>query len=140
MNMRLCACTTPMTRPIATSMRSERRTHLRMRRHYAPLDGSMRVTLSFAFLLALSVPAVAAPLVPLPPQPVDVPWPTREWPTGPLPATVDQAKLDAALAATEHDDGPLGETREIVIIHHGRLVAEKYKAGYSAQTRLISWS
>ena len=37
-----------------------------------------------AALLALASVADAE-LVPLPPQPADVPWPTVEWPTGPLP-------------------------------------------------------
>ena len=46
----------------------------------------------------------AAVLVPLPPQPDDVPWPTDEWPTGdPEPGT----RLDRLLDEVMGTDGPL---------------------------------
>jgi CubicO group peptidase (beta-lactamase class C family) len=78
-------------------------------------------------------------LVPLPPQPADTPWPTTAWPTGPLPAGVGD-KLEAALAVTTQKAPPLGETRAVVIIHHGKLVAEKYAPGYGPDMPLLSWS
>jgi CubicO group peptidase (beta-lactamase class C family) len=81
----------------------------------------------------------AAKLVPLPMQPEGVPWPTSEWPTG-APLGVDAGVLERALNATAQPGPPLGETRAIVVIQGGRLVAERYMDGYSAQTRLISWS
>ena len=34
----------------------------------------------------------------------------------------------------------LGDTREVAIIHGGRLVYEQYAPGYSVDTRLVSWS
>jgi CubicO group peptidase (beta-lactamase class C family) len=100
----------------------------------------MRAVLTTSVILFAALPALAAPLVSLPPQPNDVPWPTEAWPTGPLPATVSKATVDAALSVTNKTSPPLGETRAVAIVHHGRLVAEQYAPGYTAETRLISWS
>jgi len=90
---------------------------------------------SFVAMSARSQP------VPLPPQPADVAWPTAEWPTGPLPANVDQQALRAAMddAFVAHAKG-LGETREVVIIQGGRLVYEQYAPGYAPDMALVSWS
>jgi CubicO group peptidase (beta-lactamase class C family) len=96
----------------------------------------------FCMLLASLVAASAhADLVPLPPQPADVQWPTAEWPTGPLPANVDAQALRAAMddAFVAHAQG-LGETREVVIIQGGRLVFEQYAPGYAPDMPLVSWS
>ena len=38
------------------------------------------------------------------------------------------------------DDPAMAQTRAVVIMHGGRLVAERYAPGYNADTRLISWS
>ncbi len=75
----------------------------------------------------------------LPPQPGGVPWPTTVWPTGPLPDGA-AAGLDRALALVGALDPKLGETRAVVVIHHGRLVAERYAPGFGPDTPLISWS
>ena len=62
---------------------------------------------------------------PLPPQPADVPWPTEEWPRGEVPAGVDlNALLDRAF--DPDPDNPLARTFAVVVIHRGRLVAERY--------------
>ena len=53
-----------------------------------------RSALCVALAASAFVVAARAELVPLPPQPADVPWPTSEWPTGPLPENVDRAALD----------------------------------------------
>jgi CubicO group peptidase (beta-lactamase class C family) len=106
-------------------------------------DGRSVVTLVAALALVVligSAPVEAAsPLVPLPPQPADVPWPEASWPMAPLPAGVAE-RLEPLLAVTRAAQPKLGETRAVVIIHHGRLVAERYMPGFSADTRLISWS
>lgn len=104
----------------------------------------MRAMLSDAgravILLALAAASAhAAPLVPLPPQPAGVPWPTTAWPTGPLPAGIDD-KLETSLAAVGRALPDLGETRAVVIIHHGRLVAERYATGFGPDTPMLSWS
>ena len=98
-----------------------------------------------AFFIALAASSclftARAELVPLPPQPADVAWPTSEWPTGPMPEGVDRVALDAALAdAFDNKAAGLGETREVVIIVGGKLVHEQYAPGYSADMRLVSWS
>jgi len=83
--------------------------------------------------------AAPANLQALPPQPEGVPWPTLAWPTGPLPDGVAD-RLDRALALVGAQDPKLGETRAVVVIHHGRLVAERYAPGFGPDTRLLSWS
>jgi CubicO group peptidase (beta-lactamase class C family) len=91
--------------------------------------------------VACWVVSAHAELAPLPPQAADVPWPTSAWPTGPLPEGVDREALNAALAdAFEKKAEGLGETRELVIIQHGRLVHEQYADGYGPEMRLVSWS
>lgn len=81
-------------------------------------------------------------LPPLPAQPSGTPWPTDEWPIGDLPANADKAKLtrlvDHAFAATPPED--LGETQALVVIQHGRLVLERYGAGYGPDVTCHSWS
>ena len=89
----------------------------------------------------------AAALPPLPPQPDGVPWPTDEWPRGEAPTAVD---LDALLDRAFDTGGELSHTYAAVVIHRGRLVAERY-AGQLEQfdappepvgptTPLLSWS
>ena len=89
-------------------------------------------------LVALSLRA--APLVPLPAQPADVPWPGAEWPRGPLPAGVDIDKLEGALAVVGAPRAPLGESRAVIVVARGRVVVERYMAGFGSNTPLISWS
>ena len=87
-------------------------------------------------------------LVPLPPQPAGVPWPTEDWPTGTVPAGV---ALEPLLDAVMDPDGAHGRTRAVVVIHRGRLVAERYGdrtdawgevtgAAVDERTPLLSWS
>ena len=85
---------------------------------------------------------------PLPEHPAGVPWPTQEWPTASLPEGVDlDPLLDEVMAA----DGGLARTRAAVVVHRGRLVAERYGdrtdawgevtgEPVTAETPLISWS
>src|SRR6185503_3477839 len=79
-------------------------------------------------------------LVPLPRQAPDVPWPGDDWPKGPLPNGIAVDRLDRALAVVNARDARLGETRAVVIIQHGRLVMERYMAGFGPDTPLVSWS
>ena len=86
-------------------------------------------------------------MIPLPPQPDAVPWPTSQWPTGPVPDRVDLAPL---LDEICDDGGPLATTYAVVIVHRGRLVAERYQGALehpdrapepvTPTTRLLSWS
>ena len=87
------------------------------------------------------------PLVPLPPQPAGTPWPTQEWPEGDLPAGV---VLDDLLAEAFDPEGPVQTSYAVVIVHRGRLVAERYGGALprfdgpgrpvEPSTPLLSWS
>jgi CubicO group peptidase (beta-lactamase class C family) len=82
----------------------------------------------------------APPLLePLPPQPPDIPWPAASWPTGPIPDGASE-RLARALAIVATHDPELGETRAVVVIHHGHLVAERYMPPFGPETPLLSWS
>jgi len=86
-------------------------------------------------------------LVPLPGQPEGVPWPTTAWPTGEAPAGVD---LDPLLDRAFDESGPLATSYAVVVVHRGRLVAERYGGALehfdrppepvTAETPLLSWS
>jgi len=90
---------------------------------------------------------LAASLHPLPGQPVGLTWPGETWPEGPVPDGVDLAPaMDQAFDSA----GPLHQTYAVVVVHHGRLVFERYdgflpqwdKPGKPvlADTPLLSWS
>ena len=106
--------------------------------------GLARRLLGLAFALGLLVPPAgssrAAPLMPLPAQPPDVAWPTKQWPTGPLAAAVSRPVLEELLAVVGKRHERLGETRAVVIVQGGRLVLERYASGFGPDTAMISWS
>ena len=64
-------------------------------------------------------------LVPLPPQPDGVPWPTDEWPRAEPPAEVAPA-LTALLDDVTTDAERYGTTFAVAVVHRGRLLAERY--------------
>jgi len=84
----------------------------------------------------------AVDLVPLPPQPEDVPWPTREWPRAELDPRADRAALekllDHAFATPEPED--LDRTHAVVVVQHGAIVAERYAEDASPDDAFRSWS
>jgi CubicO group peptidase (beta-lactamase class C family) len=69
---------------------------------------------------------------------------TQDWPMGdrlpetPLPAEIDEAKLDAAVTAAF--DPPAALTAAFVAVYKGRLIAERYQPGLDYRTRLPGWS
>jgi CubicO group peptidase (beta-lactamase class C family) len=71
------------------------------------------------------------------------PWPTGDvMPTVPLPAyDMDELNrvLDEAFAEPNPVETPI-RTRAIVVVHRGRLIAERYAEGYDADTPLLGWS
>lgn len=91
---------------------------------------------------------VARPLVALARQPEGVPWPTGEWPTGEEPTG---GVLEPLLDAVMDPESGHGRTRAVVVVHRGRLVAERYGDrtdawgevtgdAVDATTPLLSWS
>ena len=54
-------------------------------------------------------------------------------------AVISEEKLAVAIAPF-FEDPAVGETRALVVMHGGRVVAERYAPGYGPDTRLISWS
>ena len=80
------------------------------------------------------------PLVPLPPQPKGVPFPTEAWPRGQAPeaaARVIKTQFDQAF---NNSDSPMGQTRAVIIVQGGRVVAERYSTGFDEKSKLVSWS
>ena len=72
------------------------------------------------------------------PDPAAVPWPMGDaTPTTPLPAEIDRAKLEQAIAAAFD---PAGLTAAFVVTYKGRIVGERYGPGVTRTTRLPSWS
>lgn len=80
--------------------------------------------------------AAADTLVPFPPQPAGVAFPTAEWPEARQPAVETAVER----AFTGKQPIALERLRAVVVIHRGQLVAERYSPGVTRDTRLQSWS
>lgn len=79
--------------------------------------------------------------------PVTSPAPGDAWPAGegaPVTAEgIDADALEAAIQTAFTEDDPEGrrrDTRAVVVIHDGELVAERYGDGFDATTPLLGWS
>src|SRR5258708_17161438 len=79
-------------------------------------------------------------LQPLPNQSPGTPWPTADWPAGPMPVGVDKDRFAGKIDEAFEDPGDLGETWALVIVQAGALVFERYGAGRSADDTCRSWS
>lgn len=81
-------------------------------------------------------------LIPLPPQPAGVSFPTEAWPTADLDPRVDAAALDALLdrAFAQPEPHDLERTHAVVIVQHGAIVAERYALDMTPDTPCASWS
>lgn len=67
------------------------------------------------------------------------PWPMGDRPTDDaLPPEIDKASLDSATSAAFAD--PEALTAAFVVVHKGRIVAERYLPGITKDTQLESWS
>ncbi len=66
------------------------------------------------------------------------PWPMGDrLPREPLPPEIDAAKLESAVEAAFPPDA---HTATFVVVHKGRLIAERYGEGADMDTQLESWS
>tara|TARA_R110001606_G_scaffold27509_1_gene87751 strand:- start:351 stop:1535 length:1185 start_codon:yes stop_codon:yes gene_type:complete len=108
--------------------------------HHVLKWAALRISLVGLAMIG-SFSASAQELVPLPLQPEGLAWPTQAWETGemaPDVAAIVQSMIDTAIAGEKA--GTMGETRAVVIIHHGKLVAEAYRDGFGPETKQVSWS
>lgn len=98
---------------------------------------SSLISLCLSFAAFGVSPALAADaLIPLPAQSPDISWPTQDWPVG---DTVDLSALLDPIFATDVGEG-LGETRGIIVVKNGQIVFERYRLGFTPETRHVSWS
>ncbi|MEO1405080.1 MAG: serine hydrolase [Pseudomonadota bacterium] len=68
-------------------------------------------------------------------------WPGDEWDMADLPTSAEADATRLMDWAMDRDLGDeMGETRGLVIIHEGRLVAEAYRDGFGPETKQVSWS
>lgn len=80
-------------------------------------------------------------LIRLPSQPHDTPWPVDDWPVGEPPSSA-AAELDQLLDATFAEPQPetTVQTNAMLVVHRGRIVAERYATGIAQSDTLPSWS
>jgi CubicO group peptidase (beta-lactamase class C family) len=99
------------------------------------------VRLSSALVVLVTATAGAA-LVPLPPQPADVPWPTAAWPERSPGVEVDRRALESGLelAFAALGRGGLPDTRAVLVVHRGAVVVERYAPGFGSDSRFQSYS
>jgi CubicO group peptidase (beta-lactamase class C family) len=76
-------------------------------------------------------------LPPLPAQPAGTPWPTKAWPTGDLPKSIDRARFDAHM---DLGFSAFVETHAVVIVQGGRLLYERYGLEHGPDKTCMSWS
>lgn len=111
---------------------------------FAARHALYRENLGCTLALDVSVETLRAQTVPPPPAPrAPSPWPRNDASASPMPAhTVDTDKLNAVLSAAfaETDDKLLKRTRAILILHRGRIVAERYAPGFNADSPHLGWS
>jgi CubicO group peptidase (beta-lactamase class C family) len=103
-----------------------------------PATTTTDTTSTVAPTVGIDLP-IADNLVPLPPQPAGVPFPTEEWPTGGLPDGVDSTAIDA-LADQAFGTAPDRGNRSLLIVVGGRLVYERYRPSDTAASVMPSYS
>ncbi len=54
-------------------------------------------------------------------------------------SAIPKVRLDAVIAPL-FEDPAMSETRAVIVMHRGEIIAERYGEGYDEDTRFISWS
>jgi CubicO group peptidase (beta-lactamase class C family) len=80
-------------------------------------------------------------LIPLPTQRPDVPWPVDDWPVAEPPQQIasELTRLLDITFAEPHPETTV-QANALVVVHRGRVVAERYASGVTANDTLSSWS
>jgi CubicO group peptidase (beta-lactamase class C family) len=74
-------------------------------------------------------------------QPKGLSWPTKAWERGPVDSRVDAAELNAALdSIAKPKDPSLGKSYALLLIHKGKIVAERYAADYNCEQSVHTMS
>jgi CubicO group peptidase (beta-lactamase class C family) len=74
-------------------------------------------------------------------QPKGLSWPTKEWERGPVDSRVDATKLNALLDAIDKPKDPsFGKSYALLLIHKGKIVAERYAADYDCEQSVHTMS
>lgn len=95
--------------------------------------------------LADERPDLSVALAPSGGDDADAPWPrgsTVNAATAVAAVGLDAAALTRAVDGAFAEDDPAGRkhTRAVVVVHDGRIVAERYADGFDADTPLLGWS
>jgi CubicO group peptidase (beta-lactamase class C family) len=70
-----------------------------------------------------------------------LPWPAGDKISHPVPPNIDTARLANALAAVFPEKDTAGiQTRAVVVLYQGQLIAERYAPGFTRHSRLPGWS
>jgi len=86
-----------------------------------------------------SLPQLTLP--PLPGDPATIPWPDGDLVTETeLPAAIDQAALQAAADWAFERPSPEQDTLSLIVLHHGKIILERYAPGVDMHTRTRTWS
>jgi CubicO group peptidase (beta-lactamase class C family) len=76
-------------------------------------------------------------------RPPTTPWPLGDYmPEMPLPSGVDEEAMREALdfAFDDSDRAVPQNTRALVVVYRGSIVAERYAAGFDRESPLVGWS
>jgi CubicO group peptidase (beta-lactamase class C family) len=108
------------------------------------IDGLGPVLLTRTSEATLRSIAALAPTRASRPSKAGLPWPEGDAePPAPAAARLaDPGALEAAMdeAFAEDDPAYLKRTRAVIVVHGGRIVAERYAPGFSRDSLFISWS
>jgi len=80
---------------------------------------------------------------PEPANPDTVPWPTGDLNArGAFPSEIDEGRLQSALDKefSEPDPEKPRRARAVVVVYKGRIIAERYAAGFDQDTPMHGWS